>query len=115
MNAQPNSACRSSLGSGTPNSLVIRATVTVTKASASQLRQPARLSALATIRSTHRTDRRYHMLGGRRATGRPACASAGIAAHDGLRDRNVALGVEIVPVQRVGQRFVIARVMQDAS
>ena len=36
MNAQPNSASRSSLGSGTPNSVVIRATVTVTRASASQ-------------------------------------------------------------------------------
>jgi hypothetical protein len=47
-NAQPNSACRSSLGSGSPGSLVIRATVTVTRASASERRETgARFSHLA--------------------------------------------------------------------
>src|ERR1700722_6377194 len=34
LNAQANSACRSTLGSGAPFALVVRATVTVTRASA---------------------------------------------------------------------------------
>ena len=48
LNAQVNSACRSTLGSGAPGSLVARAMVTVTRASATDLRETgARFGHLA--------------------------------------------------------------------
>jgi hypothetical protein len=39
LNAQANSACRSTLGSAAPGSLVVRAMVTVTRASATERRE----------------------------------------------------------------------------
>ena len=50
LNAQPNSACRSTLPSGAPGSLAVRATVTVTRASATDRRETgARFGHLASV------------------------------------------------------------------
>ena len=50
LNAQPNSACRSTLGSGAPRSLAVSAMVTVTRASATDRRETgARVGHLASV------------------------------------------------------------------
>jgi hypothetical protein len=50
LNAQPNSACRSTFGSGAPRSFAVRAMVTVTRASATDRRETgARATHLASV------------------------------------------------------------------
>ena len=50
LNAQANSACRSTFGSGAPGSFAVRAMVTVTRASATDRRETgARFAHLASV------------------------------------------------------------------
>ena len=88
LNAQPNSACRSTFGSGAPGSFLLRAMVTVTRASATDRRDTgARFAHLASVAAAR--GRRAAV----RSARRPAChAAAGARGWPGPAQNATATG-----------------------